>query len=106
MGREPFTIKRLNIAHEKSLALHLGCNVDDLQQLAESAKSFYKPFESVPKLRPFAKKPSFTGIDVAITLGECSPRVTIKPEYARHLQGRTVVVKVDCHGESTVTSEE
>lgn len=55
---------------------------------------------------PFAKKPSFTGIDVAITLGECSPRVTIKPEYARHLQGRTVVVKVDCHGESTVTSEE
>lgn len=57
MGREPFTIKRLNIAHEKSLALHLGCNVNDLQQLAKSAKSFYKPFELVPKLRPFAKKP-------------------------------------------------
>ncbi|MFP5207035.1 MAG: reverse transcriptase family protein [Acidobacteriota bacterium] len=57
MGTEPFTIKRLNIAHEKSLALHLGCNVDELQQLAESAKSFYKPFELIPKLRPFAKKP-------------------------------------------------
>lgn len=57
MGKEPFTIKRLNIAHEKSLAIHLGCNVDELQQLAESAKSFYKPFESVSKLRPFAKKP-------------------------------------------------
>lgn len=54
---------------------------------------------------PFAKKPSFTGIDVAITLGECSPRVTIKPEQARNLQGRTVVIKVDCHGESTVTYE-
>jgi hypothetical protein len=54
---------------------------------------------------PFAKKPSFTGIDVAITLGECSPRVTIKPEQARNLQGRTVVVNVDCHGESTVTYE-
>jgi RNA-directed DNA polymerase len=39
------------------LALHLGCNVDELQQLAESAKSFYKPFELIPKLRPFAKKP-------------------------------------------------
>jgi RNA-directed DNA polymerase len=57
MGREPFSIKRLNIAHERSLALHLGCNVDELQQLAESAKSFYKPFELVPKSRPFAKKP-------------------------------------------------
>lgn len=57
MGQEPFTIKRLNIAHEKSLALHLGCNVDELQQLAESAKNFYKPFEALPKLRPFAKKP-------------------------------------------------
>jgi hypothetical protein len=57
MGREPFTIKRLNIAHEKRLALHLGCNVDELQQLAESANSFYKPFELVPKLRPFVKKP-------------------------------------------------
>lgn len=57
MGQEPFTIRRLNIAHEKSLALHLGCNVDDLKQLAESAKSYYKPFELVPKLRPFAKKP-------------------------------------------------
>jgi RNA-directed DNA polymerase len=57
MGQEPFTIRRLNIAHEKSLALHLGCNVDDLQQLAKSTKSFYKPFELAPKLRPFAKKP-------------------------------------------------
>jgi hypothetical protein len=57
MGREPFTIKRLNIAHEKSLALHLGCSIEELQQLAESAKNFYKPFEAVPKLRPFARKP-------------------------------------------------
>ncbi len=57
MRTEPFTIRRLNIAHEKSLALHLGCNVDELQQLAESAKSFYKPFPLVPKPRPFAKKP-------------------------------------------------
>ncbi len=57
MGTELFTIRRLNIAHEKSLALSLGCNVDELEQLAESAKSFYKPFELIPKLRPFAKKP-------------------------------------------------
>ncbi len=54
---------------------------------------------------PFAKKPSFTGIDVTATLEQCSPRVTIKPEDARKLQGRTAVVKVDCHGESTVTYE-
>jgi len=39
------------------LALSLGCNVDELEQLAESAKSFYRPFELIPKLRPFAKKP-------------------------------------------------
>jgi len=54
---------------------------------------------------PFAKKPSFSGIDVTVTLAECSSRVTIKPGDAGNLQGRTAVVKVDCHGQATVTYE-
>lgn len=52
---------------------------------------------------PLARKPSFTGITVTVTVAGCSPRVTISAEEARGLQGRTVVVKVDCHGESKVT---
>jgi RNA-directed DNA polymerase len=57
MRKESFKIKRLNIAHEDSLARGLGCHADDLRMLAETARDFYKPFPLHPKQRPFAKKP-------------------------------------------------
>jgi RNA-directed DNA polymerase len=57
MRKDSFKIKRLNIAHESSLARGLGYRTDDLHLLAETARDFYKPFELHPKPRPFAKKP-------------------------------------------------
>ncbi len=57
MRKESFKIKRLNIAHEDSLARGLGYHADDLLMLAETARDFYKPFPLHPKQRPFAKKP-------------------------------------------------
>ena len=57
MRKDSFKIKRLNIAHESSLARGLGYHIDDLLLLAETARNFYKPFDLNPKPRPFAKKP-------------------------------------------------
>jgi len=51
---------------------------------------------------PFARKPSFSGIDIVAVLSECSPRVTIDPEHAGDLQGRAVVAHVSCQGQSQV----
>jgi RNA-directed DNA polymerase len=56
MRKESFRIKRLNIAHENSLARGLGYHADDLRVIAETAGGFYKPFSLSPKQRPFAKK--------------------------------------------------
>ncbi len=54
---------------------------------------------------PFARKPSFTGIDVTATFDECTARVTIKPGDLTRLQGHTAVVTVNCHGKSALTFE-
>lgn len=56
MKKESFKIKRLNIAHEDSLARGLGYHADDLRLLAETARNFYRPFPLHPKQRPFAKE--------------------------------------------------
>ena len=58
MRKESFKIRRLNIAHESSLARGLGYHIDDLRLLAETARDLYSPFPLPPKQRPFAKKPS------------------------------------------------
>lgn len=57
MRKESFKIRRLNIAHEVSLARGLGYHVDDLRLLAQTAGDFYRPFQLHPRQRPFGKKP-------------------------------------------------
>ena len=54
---------------------------------------------------PFSRRPSFNGIDITAVLKGCSPRVTIRPKEVSSLVGRTVVVKVACNGESTISYE-
>jgi hypothetical protein len=54
---------------------------------------------------PFSNKPKFNGIDVSAVFPGCSSRVTIKPGDARALKGRTVVVKINCQGDATISYE-
>lgn len=57
MKMDRFTVKRLGIAHESSLARRLGLRLDDLLIAASAAKGLYRPFPLVPNPRPFARKP-------------------------------------------------
>jgi RNA-directed DNA polymerase len=55
MKGEPFVIKRLEIAHERSLARALSIPLDELKSLASESKDLYRPFEHLPAPKPFAR---------------------------------------------------
>jgi RNA-directed DNA polymerase len=57
MKKDRFTVKRLDIAHESSLARALGLSLDELLVAASTAKACYSPFPLIPTPRPFARKP-------------------------------------------------
>lgn len=51
---------------------------------------------------PFRRRPSFTGIDVVLTVSGCTARSTISPKESMKLKNKAAVFRVNCTGDSTI----